>query len=101
MKEGLSKEPKIIEEYLITMQERGHQGIEVKKSGLIVSVSHSFLASSPDGLVHDPSHDPAEGMLEMKYMQMKEGETLNDALARKRIYVCDNGELKVASSIKV
>ena len=26
---------------------------------------------------------------------MKEGETLNDALARKRICVCDNGELKV------
>ena len=95
MKEGLSKEPKIIEKYLITMQERGHQGIEVKKSGLIVSVSHGFLASSPDGLVHDPSHDPAEGMLEMKYIQMKEGETLNDALARKRICVCDNGELKV------
>ena len=26
---------------------------------------------------------------------MKEGETLNDALTRKRICVCDNGELKV------
>ena len=77
------------------MKERGHKGIEVKKSGLIVSVSHCFLASSPDGLVHDPSHDPAEGMLEMKYIQMKEGETLNDALKRKRICVCDNGELKV------
>ena len=95
MKEGLSKEPEIIEEYLITMKDRGHKGIEVKKSGLIVSVSHGFLASSPDGIVHDPCHDPAEGMLEMKYIQMKEGETLNDALARKRICVCDNGELKV------
>ena len=95
MKEGLSKEPEIIEEYLITMKETGHKGIEVKKSGLVVSVSHGFLASSPDGLVHDPSHESAEGMLEIKYIQMKEGETLNDALTRKRICVCDNGELKV------
>ena len=31
----------------------------------------------------------------MKCIQMKEGETLNDALTRKRICVCDNGELKV------
>ena len=91
MKEGLSKEPDIIKEFFITMKERGHKGIEVKKSGL----SHGFLASSPDGLVHDPSHDPAEGILEMKYIQVKEGETLNKALTRKRICVCDNGELKV------
>ena len=69
MKEGLSKEPEIIEEYLTTMKKRGHEGIEVNTSGLIVSVSHGFLASSPDGLVHDP----AEGMLEMKYIQMKGG----------------------------
>ena len=71
------------------MKERGHKGIEVKKSGLIASGLNGFLASSPDGLVHDPSHDPSEGMLEMKYIQMKEGETLNDALARERICVCD------------
>lgn len=95
MKEGLSKEPEIIEEYLTTMKEWGYEGIEVNTSGLIVSVSHGFLASSPDGLVHDPSHDPAKGMLEMKYIQMKEDETLNDALTRKRICVCDNGELKL------
>ena len=44
MKEGLSKEPEIIEEYLITMKEWGHEGIEVKKSGLIVSVSHGFVS---------------------------------------------------------
>ena len=44
MKEGLSKEPEIIEEYLITMNERGHKGIEVKKSGLNVSVSHCFFS---------------------------------------------------------
>ena len=30
MKEGLSNEPKIIQEYLITMKEREHEGIEGK-----------------------------------------------------------------------
>lgn len=74
MKEGLSKEPEIIHEFLNTMKEKGHKGIKVEKSGLIVSTLHGFLAASLDGLVKDPSHEPPEGMLEMKYVQMKEDE---------------------------
>ena len=95
MKEGLSKEPEIIQEFLNTMNEKGHKRIKVERSGLIVSTLHGFLAASPDGLVKDPSHEPPEGMLEMKYIQMKEDETLTEALLRKRICVYDNEELTV------
>ena len=98
MKEGLFKEPEIIQENLNTMNEKGHKRKEVERSGLIVSTLHGFLAASPDGLVKDPSHEPPEGMLEMKYIQMKEDETLTEALLRKRICVYDNEELTVNCS---
>ena len=75
--------------------ENGHKGIKVERSGLIVNVNYGYLAASPDGLVNDPSHNPSEGMLELKYIQMREGETLRDALVRKRICVHENQELKV------
>ena len=35
MKEGLSKEPEIIQEFLNTMNEKGHKRIKVERSGLI------------------------------------------------------------------
>ena len=80
------------------MNEKGHKRIKVERSGLIVSTLHGFLVASPDGLVKDPSHEPPEGMLETKYIQMKEDETLTEALIRKRICVYDNEELAVNRS---
>ena len=80
MNDGLSKEPETLQEYIKALIKRGHSGIEVKHSGLIVSPKHCFLATSPDGLVHDPKSNPSEGLVEMKYIQMKQGEALTDAL---------------------
>ena len=53
MKEGLLKEPEIINEYIAQMQKDGHQ-VTLKKSGFTVSASHGFPGASTDGLVHDP-----------------------------------------------
>lgn len=91
MREGLAKESKIIKEYLASMHENGHKDIKVERSGLVVDVKNVFLAASPDGLVNDPSHDPAKGMIELNCIKLREGETLWDALVRRRICVNKNG----------
>ena len=67
----------------------------MKKSGLVVCSKHCFLAASPDGIVSDPTSNPSEGMLEMKYIQMKQGETLKDTLIRKRVCIYHKGEIVV------
>ena len=97
MIDGLNKEPEITEDYIAALNKMGRKEIKVIKSGLQVSKSHGFLASSPNGLVYDGSHTPSEGLLEMKYIQMKECETIEECLLRKRICVENNGGLQVNS----
>lgn len=67
MKEGLDKEPEIINEYIAQMQKDGHE-VTVKKSGFTVSASHGFLGASPDGLVHDPLECTPDGLIEVKHI---------------------------------
>ena len=70
----------------------------MKKSGLVVCSKHCFLAASPDGIVSDPTNNPPEVMLEMKYLQMKQGETLKDTV-RKRVCIYHKGEIVVNPTI--
>ena len=86
--EGLEMEDSIIAAYKSLKQEEGVAGIIVQKCGFFISKHHGFLGASPDGLVHDPSAEDTEGLLELKYVQMEKQESLEEALVRKGI--CKN-----------
>ena len=57
--------------------------------------THGFLGGSPDGIVIDTKAVDTSGLIEMKYIQTQETETLNDALVRKRICVLENNSIKI------
>jgi hypothetical protein len=95
MKQGLQKEHEIAKLYESTMTSLAHKGISVEKCGLNISQSHGFLAATPDAHVLDPSVSVPNGLLEMKYIQMNDTETLNQALLRKRICVKGNDKLTI------
>ena len=83
MKEGLEMEDNIIAAYKVCKQQQGVTGITVEKCGFYISKHNGFLGASPDGLVHDPSTENSEGLIELKYIQVEEHESLEDALIRK------------------
>ena len=89
MREGISREPQIIQDYL---SQKGTEGITVEKCGFFVSLSHSFLGASPDGIVNDHGDS---GLLEMKFIQQSETETLEEALIKKRICKAINSNLEL------
>ena len=62
------------------------------KCVFFVSKAHPFLGASPDGIV---SHNECSGLLEMKYIQTEESETLEEAIIRKRICVKNSGILEI------
>lgn len=93
MKEGLNMEETILTEYCNHMENKGHKGLSVKRCGFFISKEHGFLGASPDGLVNDPSVTEADGLVEVKYIQVKETECLEDALVRKNICKRKNGSL--------
>lgn len=94
MKEGLDKEPEIINEYIAQMQKDGHE-ITVKKSGFSVSTSYGFLGASPDGLVRDPLECTPDGLIEVKHILLQGGETLKDAPIRKGICKMFEGPISI------
>ena len=94
MKEGLEKEPEIISEYITEMQNDGHQ-VTVTKSGFVVSATHGFLGSSPDGLVNDPLESPPDGLIEVKHVVLQNGEPLKVALLRKGICKLVDGHMSI------
>jgi len=63
MQEGLKMEDNIIAAYKACKQQQGVTGITVKKCGFYISKHHGFLRASPDGLVHDPSTENSEVLL--------------------------------------
>ena len=77
-------ESSIKDRYLLKQHENGHTDLKVTSSGLAVGKHEDgFLAASPDGLVHDPSADNTKGLLEMKYIQTEEEESIEQALLKK------------------
>ena len=52
--------------YLKYMHNHGHNDIEVKEAGFIVHETKGWLGASPDGWVEDRSHNPPNGILEIK-----------------------------------
>ena len=71
--------------YKSLKQKEGVAGIIVQKCGFLISKHDGFFGESPDGLVHDPSAEDTEGLLELKYVQMEKQESLEEALVRKGI----------------
>ena len=63
--------------------------------GLIVSTTHPWLAATPDGFVHDPNCTPQNELVEYKNPHTCRGETIEDAMANKKIkfLTVDNGSV--------
>ena len=100
MKDGLNQEPVIVNEYTKEKENNG-VSVVVKDCGFFVSSAYGFLGASPDGLIteHDGNTE-STGLLEMKFIQLNDSETLTDALVRKRICVSINGCVKVNTKHK-
>ena len=90
-------EDNIIAAYKACKQQQGVTGITVK-CGFCISKHHGFLGASPDGLVHDPSTENTEGLIKLKYIQVEEHESQEDALIRKGI--CKKYEDGVKLNVK-
>ena len=85
MEEDLKMEDQIISDYKLFKQKQGNEGITITKCGFFIAKDHGFLGASPDGLVHDPSTNEAEGLIEVKYIQTRKDEILEKSLVRKGI----------------
>jgi hypothetical protein len=99
MAEGLKMEAQILEEYKALMHQKGHIDLaqSVRQCGIFIS-DEGFLGASPDALVTDPSLSDPEGLVEIKYIQMNDNETLCGALVRKRICLQNNNEVELNTS---
>lgn len=101
MRKGLEMESHIKEIYENKQNSCGHKGLSVTTSGLVVgNYEDGFLGASPDGIVHDPSVADSKGLLEMKYIDMDEGEHLSDSLIRKNICSRNNSILNLKQNHK-
>ena len=54
--------------------------------GFFISKKHGFLGASPDQIIQDPKED-SPGVAELKFLEVKENETLADVLIRQHICV--------------
>ena len=64
---GLSQENNSATQYTQWKQQHGSPEISVDtECGLVISVSHPWLAATPDGFVSDSLGVPTEGLVEFK-----------------------------------
>ena len=56
--------------------------------------THGHIGASPDRIMYDPS-ESSPGVVEMKYLQVKEGKVLEDVLLRQHICVKTNNGLSL------
>ena len=57
------------------------------KCGLVVSVTNPWLGASPDGLVHDPTSHPPDGLVEFKNPYTAKEMTLDEAVSKVKVFV--------------
>ena len=84
MREGLEKEDEIAQVFISEMGKKGCSGVSLEGCGFFISKSHGFLGASPDRIIHLPTQS-SPGVLEMKYIKVKSGETLKDVLLKQSI----------------
>ena len=84
MREYLEKEDEIAQVFISEIAKKGCSGVSLECCGFFISKSHGFLGASPDRIIHLPTHSNP-GVLEMKYIQVKSGETLKDVLLKQSI----------------
>ena len=82
IREGIEWEGKIIERYEYI------SGNKVAKSGFVVSAEEPFLGASSDGVIHNGA-----GVIEVKKVTSKEGESYEDTLCRLNIYKRKEGQI--------
>ena len=63
-------------------------GNKVTKSGFVVSTSHPYLGALPDGCIHN-----GRGVIEVKKVTSKEGDSFEDTLLR--LYKKKQGKLAI------
>ena len=78
---GTVQEDACNEQYLLQKKAMS-PNITTTKSGLVISVENPWLAASPDGLVHDPSTDPPDGIVEYKNPYVARNMTLTEAMTK-------------------
>lgn len=84
MREGLEKEDEIAQVFVSEMTKKGCSGVSLEGCGFFISKSHGFLEASPDRIIQLPTQS-SPGVLEMKYIKVKSGETLKDVLLKQSI----------------
>lgn len=62
------------------MHKQGHTMATVTQCGFLNEKEKGILGASPDGLITDPSRKDPHGIFEAKYIIVKHGEGLKDAL---------------------
>jgi len=83
---GLSQEKATASQYLKLKQQNGSPAISINtECGLVISVSHPWLAATPDGFVNDPQGTPAQGLVEFKNPHSCRHLTLIDAVQNKKL----------------
>ena len=87
MKEGLEKEDEIEQALIKYMKQNGHSDIRDEKCGFVISKTHNgHIGASPDRIMYDQS-ESSPGAVEMKFLQVKSGETLEDILLKQHICI--------------
>ena len=66
------------------VQSRGEKGVSITECGFFISKTHDLLSASPDGIII-AEEESTPGVVELKFIQVKPGETLAHALLRQRI----------------
>ena len=83
MLQGLQNEDSIAEAFINKLNTEGKK-VSITKCGFFISKTHGFLGASPDGIITD-QEESTPGVVELKYIQVKPGETLTDVLLRQHI----------------
>jgi len=68
-------------EYLRIKKEHS-PNISTSRCGLVVSVTNPWLGASPDRMVHDPTSDPPDGLVELKNPYSARNMTLDEAVRK-------------------